>query len=271
MFEVRGFLLTWHGFFTFVAVAVAVYLVARWARREREPIPSEVIYSVAVWVIIGGIIGARLVHVIDRWDFYGQNLGQIFAIWSGGIAIYGALLGGFAGGALYATLRQQDVGVSVGRLADLAAPAVVIAMFIGRFGDIINGEHIAKPTSMPWGFTYSHPLSPTNQVYGLRATHPAVVYEMLWDLVVLGALFYLRNRLRPYGMTFVAFLAIYSVGRFFIQFLREDKIWLAGLTEAHLIALIVLAVTVPLLAYKAQWLKAPAAVPVGKAKASSKS
>ena len=83
------FLLSWHGFFSFVAVASAVFLVGRWA--PMKGIDPDDIYSIAIWGIIGGILGARFVHVIDNWGFYSGNPGQIIAIWSGGIGLWGGL------------------------------------------------------------------------------------------------------------------------------------------------------------------------------------
>ena len=346
MIEVGSFVLTWHGFLTFIAVAVAVFLVGKWAKKEG--MVTDAIYSVTVWAIIGGIIGTRLLHVIDLNGFYRDNPSQIIQIWEGGITIYGAILGGFVGGASYMIVRnhprfleiwnnlfsftghnrftirgvsldkdarrqlrdsleeispvtafsadknvvrvtfekpmgaselrpsleQQGQGgaaiyggrleraplPSVGRLADLTTPAILIAMIIGRIGDIINGEHVAKFTSLAWGFVYSNPESPSNQVHGLAASHPAVVYEMILDLAVLAIVWQLRNRLRPYGMLFAMYLGLYSAGRFFISFLRAgdppmDKIWAIGLTEAHFVAIVVLAVAIPLLVFKAQFVK----------------
>ena len=95
-----GFILSWHGFFTFVAVAVAVYLTWRWGRREG--LDGDAILSVSTWCIIGGIIGARILHVVDFWDdVYQYDPMRILYFWNGGIAIFGAYLGGFAGGAVY--------------------------------------------------------------------------------------------------------------------------------------------------------------------------
>jgi len=282
-----GFVLSWHGFFTFVAVAVGVFQVARWAKRAG--IDTEAVYAVAVWCVVGGIIGARTVHVIDRWDYYGQNPGQILAVWQGGIGLWGAILFGFLGGAAYIGGRRllariysgQTMGwfkklmgekiaqgylngvmwarfkdFSIGRLADVTAPAMLIAQTIGRIGDIINGEHTAQATGLPWGFVYSHPLSPSFQQWGLNGSQPVIAYEMLWNMVVLFVIWKLRDRLAPPGMLFTLYLMLYALGRFFIQFLRMDKVWFAGLQEAHVIALAVLLVTVPLLAYKARFVKA---------------
>ncbi len=286
--DLGGFVLSWHGFLTFVAVGVAVVLVSRWA--SREGILPDSVYAVAIWAVIGGILGARFVHVIDRWEVYGQNPGQILAVWRGGIALYGAILFGFVGGASYIWGRQlmgriysgetmdwfkrlvgdriargylrgemyaQFKDFSVGRLADVTAPALLIAQTIGRVGDIINGEHFALRTDLPWGFIYNHPA--TIALYdrvglnALLATHPVVIYEMIWNMAVLAFIWKLRGRLAPPGMLFALYLMLYGLGRFLIQFLRLDKEWFGGLQEAHVISLVVLAITVPLLAYRARW------------------
>ena len=226
---------------------------------KKEGLDSDAVYSVATWAIIGGIIGTRLVHVIDLWDeVYRHDPIQIIKIWEGGITIWGGILGGFLGGAVYMQVRNHPRFLrlwnrfggkldkaplpSIGRLADITAPALLIAMALGRVGDIINGEHVANLTNLPWAFIYSHPESPSNAIHGLASSHPAVVYEMLWDIAVLALIWPLRNRFRPYGMLFALYLAMYSMGKFFISFLRLDKEWAIGLNEAQFIAIIVLAI-----------------------------
>jgi phosphatidylglycerol:prolipoprotein diacylglycerol transferase len=266
------FLLSWHGFLTFVAVATAVYLVHRWG--TRDGMDSDAILSVAVWSIIGGIVGARVFHIVDFWDdFYRFNPISVIYVWQGGIAIFGALLGGFVGGALYIIVRNSDRFIalwgrafrfagepnkaplpSIGQLADTAAPAVLIAMAIGRIGDIINGEHFSSFTNLPWGLIYTHVDSPA---LGRAASHPAVAYELIFDLLLVAAIWPLRHRLRPHGMFFALFLGLYSTGRFFISFLREEfNSYFLGLNEAQIIALAVVVITIPLLVYKAQWVSA---------------
>ena len=269
-----GFILSWHGVFTFIAVAAAVFLVVRWG--TREGMVADVLYSASMWAIIGGVIGARILHVIDFWDeVYQYDFIRIFRVWEGGIAIFGAISGGFVGGSLYLLIRNSAWFLAlwrpfsflfgepnradlprIGHLADVTAPALLVAMAIGRIGDIINGEHFAKVSDLPWAVIYTHPDSPG---VGRPPTHPAVAYELLFDLVLLAALWPLRKRMRPHGMFFALYAATYSIGRFFISFLREEyNTYFGGLNEAQIVALIVIIITVPLLVWKAQIVRSDA-------------
>ena len=271
-----GFILSWHGFFTFVAVAVAVYLTWLWGRRDG--LDGDAILSVSTWCIIGGIVGARILHVIDFWDdVYQYDPMRILYFWNGGIAIFGAYLGGFAGGALYITLRNAPslhracdnaalrwTGMHrpfpqmppVSHLADVAAPALLIALAIGRIGDVINGEHWSSFSDLPWAWVYTDPDS---LGYGRPASHPAVAYELIFCLIWAGVLWWLRDRIRPRGMLFALFFAGYSAGRFFISFVRQEQnTYIFGFNEAQLVALAVMLVTVPLLIYRARLVRRPA-------------
>ena len=249
---VGSFVLSWHGFFSFIAVATAVYLVGRWA--PRRGIDPDAIYSIAIWGIIGGIIGARFVHVIDNWTFYSNSPGQILAIYAGGIAVWGGILGGFIAAAAYALRAHHPVGI----IADLTAPAMLIVQTIGRLGDIVNGEHCAKAADFALSFVWTNPASDArfcDNGVGV-AIQPVIAYEMVWNLLALILVWRLRGKIRPAGMLFALYLALYAVGRFAISFAREDKVWTQigalGLQEAHYIALLVLAITVPLLIIKAR-------------------
>lgn len=146
----------------------------------------------------------------------------------GGIGLFGAIVGGSLSGYLAA----RRLGVPAGPIADLAAPGLLLGQAIGRIGDLINGEHLSLPTSLPWGVMYVHPDSPGSR----NPVHPAVGYELLWDLAVLGVLFGLRHRL-PAGGTYWSYLLLYSGGRFAISFLRLDPVQLFGLQLSQFVAL----------------------------------
>ncbi len=265
------FIISWHGLFTFIAVATAVVLTVYWGKKEG--MSADAVYSVSLWCIIGGIVGARVVHIIDFWgEIYQHDPVRLLYVWEGGIAIYGAILGGFIGGAIYITFRNSAwfLGVwgryfrfmgeperaplpGVGHLADVAAPALLIAMAIGRLGDVINGEHFAKASDLPWAFVYTNPNSPG---YLQPASHPAVLYELLFDLILVAIIWPFRHRLRPHGMFFVMYGALYSVGRFFLSFLRvEANQYFGILNQAQVLALLVILVAIPLLVYKAQFVR----------------
>ena len=225
------FILSWHGVFSFIGVAGAVFLVGRWARFYG--IDSDDIYSIAVWAIISGVIGARLVHVVDNLDYYIENPGLIVAVWSGGIGVWGGILGGFIGGIAYALVVKQPAWI----IADITAPALLLAQTIGRLGDIVNGEHCANATDLFYGFIWSHQSSPA--VYcanGIGASvQPVIAMEIVWNLCSLFILWKMRERIVPSGMLFALYLSLYSVGRFMISFLREDRVWFESLGFRKLI------------------------------------
>ncbi len=250
-------MVAWHGAFTVIGVVTAVYLVARWA--PMRGISSDLIYSTALWAVIGGFVGARLVHVIDHWDFYGSNPDRIIFIWQGGIGVWGGIIGGFLGGVAYVAITRVPRH-NWGIMMDLTAPALLLAQTIGRLGDIANGEHCAKAAGHFLSMTWTHPdslarlcVSGHSSSLVSRGAEPVILYEIVWNAIVIGILWTLRGRLKPDGMLFALYISLYAVGRFAITFAREDRVWAAGMQEAHFIALIVLAIAVPLLLLKARW------------------
>jgi len=243
-----GFVLAWHGLLSFVGVAVAVYLVARWARQDR--LDPDMVYNTAVWAILSGIVGARIVHVADNWgSVYGFDQPiDLIAVWSGGIGLWGAILGGWVGGMIYAYISKYPVG----KLMDLSAPALLVAQSIGRVGDIINGEHWSRNTDLFFGWVFTHPASPganaPSRLIGefdpTSASHPTVVYEIIWNMLVLVGLWRIKKKFRPDGAIWMMYLGLYAFGRFWIQFLRldEEKFW--NLQEAHIIAIGVMTISI---------------------------
>lgn len=242
LFNLGAFSISWHSLFMLIGIVVGVWLPARLA--AKAGLSVETLYSLAFWAVPGGIIGARWVHVIDYWSYYAANPGATLAFWEGGLAIWGGILGGTTTGVIFAKIR----GFPIARYADLAALGLILAQAIGRIGDIINGEHISTTTGLPWGVVYTHPDSPA---YGLPPSHPAVAYELLMDLFIFAVLWKLRNRIRPSGILYLLYLTMYSTGRFLLSFLRLDSnTVLLGLNQAQWIAILVLAVALPLLIFK---------------------
>jgi phosphatidylglycerol---prolipoprotein diacylglyceryl transferase len=243
--EIFGLLITWHGVFTAVGIVAGVWLAVRIATTERVGIDADTAYTIGMVVVFCGLIGARALYVIEN---YGDSPNidsfvDIFRITEGGISIYGAIIGGALGGWAYGLknkLRSADG-------ADAAAFGMLLGLGIGRIGDIINGEHFAKVSDMPWAVTYSHPNSPA---FFREAMHPAVAYEMLGDFVILGVLA-LIWRLQPKsGVIFTSAFLLYAVMRFAVSFLRLDSEEpLLGLSTPQLVSIGVLIVGLPLLAF----------------------
>jgi phosphatidylglycerol---prolipoprotein diacylglyceryl transferase len=251
--------ITWHGFFTAVGTLVGIWLAVQWAREAGYTEDDTI--SVAMWGVVGAIIGARLFHVVDQWDYYSRDPISILRINEGGLAIFGTIVGGPVVGAIYAWRR----GLNVARLVDVASPPLILGMGIGRIGDIINGEHHGVQASgFPLAFTYTHPS--TLGEIGVPV-HLAVAYEMVLDLVIFAVLVWMargvvrtrsgrvawswRPRYPRDGMLFWTYLFLYSLGRFFIQFYRVDTPFALGLSQAQLVSVLTAMVAVWGLVYQA--------------------
>jgi phosphatidylglycerol:prolipoprotein diacylglycerol transferase len=234
--------LAWHGIFTAVGIFFGVWLPLRLLRGK---ISEDDGWAVATWGVVGGIVGARLVHVIDQLPYYLAHPEQIVFIWTGGIAIWGAAIGGVLGGFIAAVRR----GVPVGYGADAAAPGIALGFAIGRIGDIINGEHHAIPCQPPLGlcvgYTFPAELGGLGQP---GPVHLVVAYDMAWNLAAVAGGLLLRGRGLPDGLIFWLTAAWYAVGRLALGFLRtSDPTYVFGLREDQVIAVLVLAAAIPMI------------------------
>ena len=247
-FQIGGLEISWHGVLAALGVIIGVMVAARFARREGYT--EDQIYNTAVALVVGGIVGARALYVLENLDSFRNDPLDIFAINAGGISIYGALIGGTLAALGYGFWARISYKL---RGADVASLGAILGMAIGRVGDIINGEHFAEPTSLPWGVRYTHPESPSFLRFGPEyVQHPAVAYEMLGDLAIFLVLLWIFRRAKP-GVTFFAWAALYSAMRLGISFLRLDDIVWMGLRTAQIIAIAVLAISLPALLYL--WLR----------------
>jgi phosphatidylglycerol:prolipoprotein diacylglycerol transferase len=224
--------LGWYGVAIMVAIAVALWVVVREARRRG--LDPDAILPVAGWAVGGGLAGARLLFVLDHWSTYAADPMRSFAFQEGGLAIQGALLGGFVAG----LLASRRAHLPVLALADVAAPAVVLGQAIGRLGCLVTGDALGAPTSLPWGVKYVNPAAMAPQL-GV-ALQPVFAYEALWDLAVFAVLWAIRGRVKQPGRLFAIYLGLYAAGKFALTFLREERIWAWGLQEAQFLAVALL-------------------------------
>tara|TARA_B110000438_G_scaffold188283_1_gene179927 strand:+ start:6285 stop:7121 length:837 start_codon:yes stop_codon:yes gene_type:complete len=263
IFQFEYLALSWHGFFSLVGVIAAIYIVIKQSRKVG--IDDDLIFNVASWGIIGGIIGARLVHIIDNLDYYLDNPLYFIYIWKGGIGVWGGIIGGLLGGLAYCKFSKLSTE-SMGQLMDFAAPAMLAGQAIGRIGDIINGEHCSRATDLFFGWWYSNPASAGQQCI-IRsenysnghfppgtdpgtAVHPSALYELLWDVLGMLVLVKFRNKLKPAGSLWFIYLGWYSLGRFAIQWTRLDKTYFWSFQEAHFISIICMIISVSFIVIK---------------------
>jgi prolipoprotein diacylglyceryl transferase len=203
-----------------LGVVVAVWLgERRWA--ARGGIPGTVV-DIAVWAVPFGLIGGRLYHVItDNQLYFGSGRHPIDAlkVWNGGLGIWGAI----AGGALGAYLGCRRRGVSLRTFADAAAPGIALAQAIGRWGNWFNQELYGRPTKLPWAVEIDPAHRPLNTP-DLGTYHPTFLYESLWCIGVAVLVIWAEKRFRlAYGRTFALYVAAYTVGRAWIEWLRVDS------------------------------------------------
>jgi prolipoprotein diacylglyceryl transferase len=221
---------------------VAGIIVALWltARRMRERGgSSEDVWDVAGWAIVLGIIGGRLYHVVTDPELYfekGRHPLDAFKIWDGGLGIWGAI----ALGTLGAWIGCRRKGISLAVFADAAAPGVLFAQAIGRWGNWFNNELYGRPTSLPWGLQiHCLELTQGGAVAGGTASggevcatgttvlaqhyQPTFLYECLWDVAIAFLLLYLDRRLRlGRGNVMALYVMGYTLGRVWIEALRTD-------------------------------------------------
>ena len=229
-----GIEVTWHGLFTALGVIIGVAVATAFARRAGYQ--EDTIYNVALCLVIGGIVGARALYVIENFSDFKDDPLDIIRVNTGGISIYGALIGGTIGGWLYAYFRKVP---NLPRGADIAVMGGILGMAVGRIGDVINGEHFASDTDLPWGVVYTDPNSPSFIRYNGQhiVQHPAVAYEMIGDIFIFGILLFIFLRANRSGVTFFAWVFLYGLLRTFVSFLRLDDIVFLGLRTAQLIGI----------------------------------
>ena len=245
-FTIGAFSVRWYGILVALAVVVLIYWIIRQSRKQAR-LSHEMVVLIAVVGVPSGIIISRLLHVLDLWEYYFQNPGQI--IGGSGLTIYGAVLGASLGAWILSKFKSYPFG----HLVDLAAPGIILAQAIGRVGCLVNGCCYGVETDMFCAVVYTNPES-----FGPVGSpvHPTQLYEIVFNLIVFAVLLRLRGRFQPDGSLFLIYLTLYSLWRFGIDFIREGIPLFAGLHEAQIISIIVLIVTITLMALRTRWIRA---------------
>jgi phosphatidylglycerol---prolipoprotein diacylglyceryl transferase len=225
--------LRWYGILMALAMAIGLWLAYRDAKRRG--LDPESFLKAAELALLGALVGARLYYVIFNLDYYSQFPRKILAVWEGGLAIHGGIIGGLLVGGGYAWLRRLPVR----KFLDVAAPSIVLGQAIGRWGNYFNEEAFGTPTALPWKLYISPSHRPLLYAQD-DFFHPAFLYESLWDLAVFFLLVWVfRKRLeRAPGALFLAYVGLYSAGRFLTEAIRTDPLMMGPLRVAQLVSLL---------------------------------
>lgn len=241
IFSFGHFMLRWYSLIVLAAIVAGIWVAGREA--ERKGLNKEDFYDLVLWIMPGGILGARLLHVLDHWSHFAANPIRMLYVWEGGLAIWGGVLGGLLAGALFARRR----GWSLLTLLDTVAPGLVLGQALGRVACVITGDAVGKPTGGPFGLAYTQPGAMVPEL-GVYYT-PTPIYEMLMNLAIFAVVWKLRRRPLPDGMLFLVYLLLYAGGRFVITFWSSYQTVALGLNQAQLISLAALFVGLPWLVY----------------------
>ena len=229
----------WYGIVIGVGIVLCyLYILSELRRRGLTEKPID---DMAFWLVLSGIIGARLYYVAFSWEYFSVYPMEILKIWKGGLAIHGALIAGAITYAIYMWNKK----LSWKGYLDIMLPGILLAQGIGRWGNFFNNEAFGTPTSLPWKLFIPEQFRPS-QYIDSSYFHPTFLYESLWDiagfilLAVLSRKWFPKgagiNAKIPNGSIMALYFIWYSFGRFFIESLRTDSLYLGPLRIAQLMS-----------------------------------
>ena len=247
LISVGPFAVHWYGLLIVTGIMLGALAAAFLAKRAGEN--PDYIWDMLLMVVVLAVVGARVYHVFSRpaggligWDYYKEHPLEALYIWQGGLAVYGAVIGGAIGVLIYTRMRR----LKPLQWLDFAAPGMAIGQAIGRWGNFINRELDGPPTTLPWGVL----IPPANRImpYTNLALyppdtlfHPTFLYESLAALALFLVLFLLgvkRYEKLHSGDLLVGYLIGYAVIRFFTEMLRPDAWTIGALAAAQIVSLI---------------------------------
>lgn len=227
-FEIFGLEVRWYGILIALGMFIASMIVLRAAKKKGYK--EDDIIDLILVALPSGILGARLYYVLFSWEYYAGDLMKIINLRGGGLAIHGGVIGGLIGGYIFCKRRQLNFF----ELADFAAPALVLAQAIGRWGNYANGEAHGGVTDLPWAILVDG-----------QHVHPTFLYESIWNVLIFLFLILVGKKLKKkHGDLFLMYMGLYSVGRFFIEGLRTDSLMIGPFRIAQLISLFLIGISV---------------------------
>ena len=244
-FDLGPFPIHWYGVLVALGFVAGLWTASR--RGLRSGVAADNIIDLGPWLILGAIVGARTLYVISYWSesFAGRPIGEIFAVWRGGLVYYGGLIGATLACIFYLRMKKLPFW----KVADILAPSIALGSVFGRIGCLLNGCCYGRACNLPWAIRFppGNPLSPPTY-----PVHPTQIYDSLLNLCLYAFLAWLYRRRKFDGQVFGVYLVCYAVLRSFVETFRGDypehQHYLGGwATPAHLVSILILAAGLVLL------------------------
>lgn len=261
LFQAGPLTIRWYGLMYVVAIIVGIFLTHREVKRKQLKLTLDDVLDFVLIAVPLGIVCARLYYVLFQWGYYGNHLGDIWKIWQGGLAIHGGVIGGIL--ALFIYIRWKKV--KFWRFADSVVPSLILGQAFGRFGNFMNGDAYGTPTTwftgirFPVGTPAGNAYPDRDLVGQSRLLHPAMLYELVGNVLIFALLWLLRKRGFKDGFLTCLYFVLYSVLRFFVEFARGDSLWLVDgvYRAAQVISVILFVIFMGLIFQWHLWRKAP--------------
>ncbi|MBI2176138.1 prolipoprotein diacylglyceryl transferase [Candidatus Woesearchaeota archaeon] len=215
--EIGPFAVRYYGLIFALGILVSFFIIRHLAKKRQLPLSRSDYDELLIIATFAVLVGARLGHVISSWGYYSSFPLQIFAVWNGGMAFHGGLIGLVAAGYFFAKKKK----ISFYDIADIAVIPAALALAFGRIANFLNGEFYGTPTSLPWGVKFGN-------IPEFR--HPVQIYEAIKNFAIFAVLWQLRNKKLPTGSLFWAFIFLYGSIRFFLEFAKVVPDYAFGLT-----------------------------------------
>ncbi len=231
-FSVFGYQIVWYGIIITLGIVAAVGYVLWRARQER--VKSDDVLDMAIYIILGGLVGARLYYVLTNLptyvaDNFAETLYNFVAVWKGGLAIYGGIIGGSIAAIIVIKVKKIDAA----RVFDMLGPAAMLGQIIGRWGNFFNAEAYGGVTDLPWRMGIRNKYH-VETIY----VHPTFLYESLWNLLGFILINLLYKKKKFDGQIILMYISWYGLGRMFIEGLRTDSLYVGEIRISQLVAFV---------------------------------
>jgi len=246
LFQYGPIEIRYYGLMYVIGILFASYLIKKEVKRKGIGLTEDDVINFIIWTVVGGVLGARAYYVLFNLGYYLSNPSEIPAIWHGGLAIHGGLIGG--GFIAWSYLKKR--GIRFWRMADAVAPAIILGQTFGRFGNFMNGDAHGAPTTMPWGIIFP-PESIAGTQFPNTPLHPTMLYELVLNFLIFCFLWLvLRKKEHKDGYIFAMYIVLYSMGRFVVEHFRADSLMLGPLRIAQVVSLAIAVAVGALIIFK---------------------